>query len=180
MDSSDDLPLVALGRDGKVDHHDGVLLHNADQENDADDGNNAELRLKQKKREHGADTGGGQRRQDRDGMDIAFVQNAKHDVDGAQRGGDEERFASKRVLIGLRSSGKSSVDGGRQAGFQRCRVDHVHGVPQCDTGLQIKGNGVGRKQALMRNSNGGGLGLETKRWPSAEPAVRWESAHIPR
>ena len=35
--SSRVLALVALGRDGEVDHHDGVLLHNADQQNDSDD-----------------------------------------------------------------------------------------------------------------------------------------------
>src|SRR5229473_89264 len=36
------LALLALGIEGEVDHHDGVLLDDADQENDADDGDDAE------------------------------------------------------------------------------------------------------------------------------------------
>ena len=35
--------LVALGRDGEVDHHDAVLLDDADQEHDADQGDQAEI-----------------------------------------------------------------------------------------------------------------------------------------
>ena len=35
---------VALGVDREVDHHDGVFLHDADQEDDADDGDHARSR----------------------------------------------------------------------------------------------------------------------------------------
>jgi len=35
--------LVALGRDGEVDHHDAVLLDDADQQNDADQRDQAEV-----------------------------------------------------------------------------------------------------------------------------------------
>ncbi len=41
--SSAVLPSAALGLQGKVDHHDGVLLHNANQQNDADERDYAEL-----------------------------------------------------------------------------------------------------------------------------------------
>ena len=36
-------------------------------------------------REHGADSGGGQRGENRDGMNVALVENAQHDVDGDDR-----------------------------------------------------------------------------------------------
>ena len=36
MASSGGLCLLALGLQREVDHHDGVLLHNSDQKNDAD------------------------------------------------------------------------------------------------------------------------------------------------
>ena len=55
----------------------------------------AEVGAVDQKREQRADAGRGQRRKNRDGMNIAFVQNAKHDVDGRQRGGDQERLACR-------------------------------------------------------------------------------------
>ena len=39
------LPLLALRLQRKVDHHDGVLLHDADQQHDADDGDDVQILL---------------------------------------------------------------------------------------------------------------------------------------
>ena len=40
-----DLDMLSFSLNRKVDHHDSVLLDNADQENDADDGDDAEVLL---------------------------------------------------------------------------------------------------------------------------------------
>ena len=41
------MPSSALGDQREIDHHDGVLLHNADQKNDADHRDQAEVGFKE-------------------------------------------------------------------------------------------------------------------------------------
>ena len=45
--------MFALGHQGEVNHHDRVLLHNADQQDDADDRDHVEVNLEEHEREHG-------------------------------------------------------------------------------------------------------------------------------
>ncbi len=66
--------LFAFGGQREVDHHDGVLLHDADQQNDADDGDHVQLAARQPQRQQRPDPGGGQGGEDRDRMDKAFIQ----------------------------------------------------------------------------------------------------------
>ena len=44
IDSSGDMPVIALRLEREVDHHDRVLLHDADEEDDADERDDAEVR----------------------------------------------------------------------------------------------------------------------------------------
>ena len=48
----------------------------------------------------------GKRGKNRDGMNVAFVEDAEHQVDGRQGRGDEVGLAAERVLIGLRGAGE--------------------------------------------------------------------------
>src|SRR5579863_8962496 len=75
------LAFLTFRFEGEVDHHDGVLLDDTDQKNDAYKSNDIEIFLKQNQGGDGADTGGRKRRENRDGVDVAFVQNAQYDVD---------------------------------------------------------------------------------------------------
>ena len=52
--------LLALGRDREVDHHDAVLLDDADQQNDADQGDQAEVESEHHQDGERADAGRGQ------------------------------------------------------------------------------------------------------------------------
>ncbi len=52
------LPLLALRLEGEADHHDGVLLDDADEQDDADQGDDRELGIGQQERDEGADAGG--------------------------------------------------------------------------------------------------------------------------
>ena len=52
-----------------------------------------ELDVEQHQRQHRADAGRRQGREDRDRVDVALVENAEHDVDGEERGGDQQRHA---------------------------------------------------------------------------------------
>ena len=81
----------------EVDHHDAVLLDDADQQNDADEGDQRELGIEHLQREQRAEARGGQGRNDRQRMCQALVQNAQHDVDGNQRRDDQQRLRADRL-----------------------------------------------------------------------------------
>ena len=53
-------------------------------------------------RQQRADARRGQRRENRDRMDVAFVQHAQHDVDGDQGRENQHRFVGQRGLKRLR------------------------------------------------------------------------------
>src|SRR5258708_6127791 len=107
--------LLALRLEREVDHHDGVLLHDADQEDDSNQCNDAELGLHQEKSEKRADARGRQRGEDRHRVHIALVEDPEHDVDGDERKGDQERLAGQGLLEGLRGSLEGSAHAGGQA-----------------------------------------------------------------
>ena len=72
---------LALRLQGKIDHHDAVLLHNADEQDQANQRNHAEINPADHERQQGAHTRRRQRGQDGDGMNVAFIQDAQNDVD---------------------------------------------------------------------------------------------------
>ena len=61
------LAVLALGFQCEVDHHDAVFLHDADEQDDADDGHHAEILTEEHEREQRADAGGRQCGENRDG-----------------------------------------------------------------------------------------------------------------
>src|SRR6266481_2244274 len=90
------LAFLALGFEREVDHHDGVLFHDANQQNDADQRDNTEFRAEHQQSQDGAYAGGRQRGQYRDGMNVTFVKNAQDDVDGYQRRQNQNRLVRER------------------------------------------------------------------------------------
>ena len=77
--------LVALSFERKVDHHDGVLLHDADEQDDADKSHDTEFHAEEQQREDRTDGSRRQSREDRERMNITLVQHAEHDIDGDER-----------------------------------------------------------------------------------------------
>ena len=96
--SSDVLLVLSFRRQGKIDHQDRVLLHDANQQDHSDQRDHAQIDVEYHQREHGANAGRWQRRQNRDGMDEAFVQHPQHDVNRQQRGDNQKRLAGERRL----------------------------------------------------------------------------------
>src|ERR1035438_470927 len=84
--------LVALCLQSKVDHHDGVLFDNAYEQDDADEGDDAEVGTGEQEGEDGAHAGRRQRGENGEGMDQALIEDAEDDVDGDQRSEDEIRL----------------------------------------------------------------------------------------
>ncbi len=97
IDSRGREPLLALGHQREVDHHDRVLLHDADQEDDPDQRHDVELHPAQHQRQQRAHPRRGQRGEDGHRVDVALVEHAEHDVDGDQRGQDQDRLVRQAV-----------------------------------------------------------------------------------
>ena len=73
--------MIALGRDGEVDHHDAVLLDDADQQDHADHCDEAEVETEQHQRRDGARARRWQRRENSQRMDVALIENAQDQID---------------------------------------------------------------------------------------------------
>ena len=100
----------SLGFDGEVDHHDGVLLDDAEQHDDADEGVEVELLAEEHQRQQRAEDGGRQSRENRDRMNEALVQNAEHDVDDENRDDQQDRQVLERLLELLHGSLEAGGD----------------------------------------------------------------------
>ena len=77
--------LLALRVQGEIDHHDGVFLDDADQQDDADDAEHVQIVAGDDQSQHGADACRRERRKNGDRMDEALVEDAEHDVHGDDR-----------------------------------------------------------------------------------------------
>src|SRR3954470_4148080 len=75
------LSLISLRLDCEVDHHDGVLLHDADQHDHADEAVDVEIEPEDQQRHDRAEHRERQPRENRDRVDVALVQHAEDDVD---------------------------------------------------------------------------------------------------
>ena len=141
--------LVALGLESKVDHHDGVLFHDADQQDDADERDDAEVGSGEQECKNGSDAGRWQCGENRERMDEAFVQNAEHDVDGDESSEDEVRLVAERILKGLRGSLECSMDCARHTEFSLSLLKSGDGIAQSYVGSQIESEGNGGVLALV-------------------------------
>src|SRR5664280_1914669 len=104
------LLVLPLGVEGEVDHHDRILLDDADEKNDADERDDREVLPAENEREESPDARGRKRRKDRDGVDRALVQDAEKDVDRHERGENEERRVRERRTERPRGSLESRLD----------------------------------------------------------------------
>ena len=107
------MPSLAFGLEGEVDHHDGVFLHDADQQDDADQRDDAEFRAAEHQSQDGAHARGRQRGENRDGMNVALVQNSQHDVNRDQRGENQDWFVGERILESCGGALEHALDAGR-------------------------------------------------------------------
>ena len=90
--------MLALGFEREIHHHDAVLLHNPDEQDDADDRYHAQILAKQHEGQERAYSGGGQSGKDGDWVNEAFIEHTQHDVNRHQGGQDQQGLARQRVL----------------------------------------------------------------------------------
>ena len=110
---------VALGVEREIHHHDRVLFHDADEQDDADRRDDRKLVAAHKHREQRSQSRRRQRGKNRERVDQTFVKHAEHDVDGDERGQNEKRLRGKGRLKNLRCPGKAAANAGRHAEFAR-------------------------------------------------------------
>ena len=151
---------MPLGGQREIDHHNGVLLHNADQQDDPDHGDDAQIGMRQHERQQRAHARRGQRGKNRDRMDVAFVENSEHDINRRQRGRDQDGLVAERILVCLRRAGEARLDAARQAHRGGRPGDGFHRVSQGHARLQVERDGGRRAKALMRDrQRRGGRGV---------------------
>ena len=96
----------------EIDHHDGVLLHDSDEKNDADQSHDVELAVRQHQGQDRAHTGRRQRRKNGDGMDVAFIEHAQDQVDRDQCSENQQRLTGQGGLESRSRALKTGIDGG--------------------------------------------------------------------
>ena len=133
-------PFRALGVKREVDHHDRVLLHDADQQDDADDRDDIEFMARSHQGEERADAGGRQSREDRDRMNEALVENTEHDIHRDHRGDDQEKLIGRRRA----ESRGGALEGGDEAIGKPDRLpgifDRPYGGAERDARSDIEGD----------------------------------------
>ena len=110
----------ALGVEREIHHHDGVLLDDADQQQNAEEGDQAEFHVGGQQGQQGAHSGGRQRGQDGDRLAVALIQHSQHDIDGQERRQQHQRLGAGILLEETGRTVRAAVNGGRH-------VNVVHG-----------------------------------------------------
>ena len=85
--------IASFGFDREINHQNGIFLDDPDEQNNADDRDDAKLRIEEQQREYRTYAGRRKRGKNRDRMDIALIQHAKHNADGNERRKNEDGFA---------------------------------------------------------------------------------------
>ena len=140
---------ASLHLEGKVHHHDGVLLHDADEQDDSDHCHNGKLEPRDLKSQQGAQPGAGECGEDRNRMDQALVEHAEDNINGEQRGQDEDRLIGDRLLKDLSVTGKTSAYSCGHVQFRAPLLNDLRSALERYTRHKIKRNRHRRELALM-------------------------------
>ena len=152
-------PARALRVQGEVDHHDRVLLHDADQQDDADQRDDAQLLPADQQREDRPHARRRQRGQDGERVDVALVEHAQHDVDRHQRGRDEQRLIGQGRLECLRRPLEAPLDARGQPEPADRRLHRRDRIAEGRPGRQVERQRHRRELPLARDHKRGRSGI---------------------
>ncbi len=99
-------------------------------------------------------------------MDVALVEDAKHDIDRGDRGEDQERHVADRLLEDLGVSGKLAVQRDRNVKIAHGALDGVGGLAQRHVRRQVEGEGGRHERALMIDRTA--ASVEGPKWLKAD------------
>ena len=134
----------------------------------------AQVHAEQRERENCAHAGRGQRGQNRDGMDVALVQHAQHDVHGDDGRQNQPAFIGQRCLKGPRRALEASLDAGRQSDLGCGLLNRLHRLAQRSAVAQVEGDGDRRELSLVVDGQRPGGGFEV-RDGAQRTCSRWRS-----
>ena len=103
-----------------------------------------------------------QSRENRDGMDVALVQHAQHDVDRQQSGQDQDRLRRERILEGRRGSLEAAVNRCRHAQRELSLINGARCRAQVAAGRQIERDGHAGELSLVIHRERRVAGLEMR------------------
>src|SRR6185437_2270355 len=132
------LVVFALSDQGEVDHHDGVLLHDADEQDDADHRDDRKIDLEDKQSEERTDARRWERGENGERVNEALVEDAKNDIDRYDREQDEDGHGREGLLECLRRAGKSALDRGGHADAGARVFNRRGGLRERDVGRDIE------------------------------------------
>ena len=154
--------LVALGVEREVDHHDCVLFHDANQQDDSDQRDHSELTPTEQQRENRTDASGRQRRENRDRMNVALVEDAQHDVNSDDRCKKEPHLVLQRRLKRGGRSLKGCLHAERHCKFLLHFFDGVRGLTERGARSEVERNRHRRKLSLTIDGQRRSAGLEMR------------------
>ncbi len=152
--------LVALRVQREVHHQNGVFLHDADEQNDADDGDHREVMPGGHQRQQRADAGRGQGGQNGDRVDVALIQHAQHDIHGGHSGEQQPELVGQRRLKGAGRALEGDGHRGGQRSLLGRLLDRVDRFAQRHAGRELEGNERRRKLAQMVDGQRRGARLD--------------------
>ncbi len=123
---------------GKIDQHDAVLLDDADEQYDADEGDHGQIVVHRHQQQQRAEAGRRQGRDDGDGVDHALVEHAEDEIDDEQRRGDEDRHARQRVSECLGVALKARLQRERLAQVFFDLLDGAHRLTDRGAGREVE------------------------------------------
>src|SRR5262249_28824183 len=154
------LAVLAFGLERKVDHHDRVLLHDSNQQNNPDEPYDVEFGAADHQRQNRADTRRRQRRENGQRMDVALIQDSENYVHRDYRGKNQQRLVCERSLKRLRRALKRRLDRRGQTDLGLCSFNRLDRLPKSGSRSQIERQRDRRKLALMVHRQTGSLRLE--------------------
>src|SRR5580704_11057076 len=143
------LPLASFNLKRHVDHHDGVLFHQTNEQNDSNRPNHIQLIVRQKQRQKCPYARRWQCRQYCDGVNITFVQHAEHDVNRNQGGQNQNRLARKRILKSRRRPLETRFNRRRKADRPLRIRDRLSGFAQRNSRREVERDGDRRHLPLV-------------------------------
>ena len=122
---------------GEVHNHNPVLLHNAHEKEETDDGVKRKRRIKQPQRKQSPDDGRKEGRKHRNRVHITLVENPENDVHDENRGEDKERQRPEKLLEHQAFSLHLAFHRRRQ-NFRGGLLDEISHVTERHAGFRIE------------------------------------------
>ena len=150
----------------EIDHHDGVLLHHAEQHDQPYERVQIEILVEQLQSQQRAEDRRRQSGKNGEGVDEALVENPQDDVDHQDGDDQQDRHAAERFLELLDGALEIGAQSGRHAQFLNGLIHPVGGLPQRKAGRQVERYRHRGKLSEMSRSRA------APRCASSSPAIR--------